>query len=129
MILGICFVYFVFEQSSGRDVLYRWIGLAVSLAGLAGVIGSRFTLGRSFSVTAKAVKLVTTGLYSRLRNPIYVSGGIFVIGVATMLNEPVLWLLAIVMVPIQIVRAGREAKVLEAKFGDEYRRYRARTWF
>jgi protein-S-isoprenylcysteine O-methyltransferase Ste14 len=30
---------------------------------------------------------------------------------------------------LQVVRAGREAKVLEARFGDAYRAYRARTWF
>jgi protein-S-isoprenylcysteine O-methyltransferase Ste14 len=30
---------------------------------------------------------------------------------------------------MQIVRARREAAVLEAAFGEEYRRYRRQTWF
>jgi protein-S-isoprenylcysteine O-methyltransferase Ste14 len=30
---------------------------------------------------------------------------------------------------MQILRARREAKVLEEKFGDEYREYKKRTWF
>jgi protein-S-isoprenylcysteine O-methyltransferase Ste14 len=35
----------------------------------------------------------------------------------------------LVLVPMQIIRARREAAVLEAKFGDAYREYRQRTWF
>jgi protein-S-isoprenylcysteine O-methyltransferase Ste14 len=34
-----------------------------------------------------------------------------------------------VLVAIQVVRARQEAKVLEARFGDEYREYREKTWF
>jgi protein-S-isoprenylcysteine O-methyltransferase Ste14 len=30
---------------------------------------------------------------------------------------------------MQIMRARKESQVLEAKFGDEYRAYRAQTWF
>jgi len=29
----------------------------------------------------------------------------------------------------QTIRARREARVLEAAFGDEYREYRRKTWF
>jgi protein-S-isoprenylcysteine O-methyltransferase Ste14 len=43
---------------------------------------------------------------------------------------PTWWPLALLLliIPMQIVRARREAAVLEAEFGDEYRRYRAGTW-
>jgi protein-S-isoprenylcysteine O-methyltransferase Ste14 len=33
------------------------------------------------------------------------------------------------MIVIQIIRAHREARVLEAAFGDTYRDYRSKTWF
>ena len=44
---------------------------------------------------------------------------------------PAWWLLLllIIVIPMQIVRARREAAVLEATFGEEYRRYREQTWF
>jgi protein-S-isoprenylcysteine O-methyltransferase Ste14 len=40
-----------------------------------------------------------------------------------------LLIILLVIVPVQIIRARREAAVLEAKFGDAYREYRQRTWF
>jgi protein-S-isoprenylcysteine O-methyltransferase Ste14 len=35
----------------------------------------------------------------------------------------------ILLIPMQVVRARREAAVLEAKFGEQYREYRKGTWF
>ena len=107
----------------------RLIGLVVALIGLAGVILSRYTLGRSFSIAPKATALVTSGIYSRIRNPIYISGMIFLIGVALIVERPKLLAILLVLIPTQILRARREAAVLEAKFGDAYREYRRRTWF
>jgi protein-S-isoprenylcysteine O-methyltransferase Ste14 len=109
--------------------LARIIGLLLGLIGLAGVILSRYTLGRSFSIVPKATALVTSGIYSRIRNPIYVSGEIFLAGLVFILWKPALLLIMLVLVPVQVLRARREAAVLEAKFGDEYRAYRKRTWF
>jgi len=104
-------------------------GLAVALIGLAGVIVSRYTLGRSFSIAAKATALVTNGIYSRIRNPIYVSGMFFIAGVVLMLGRPAFLAIFVLLIPMQIMRARREAAVLEATFGDAYREYRKRTWF
>jgi protein-S-isoprenylcysteine O-methyltransferase Ste14 len=107
----------------------RMVGLFLAFVGLAGVILSRYTLGRSFSVTAKATALVTTGIYSRIRNPIYLSGMFFILGAILMLGRPEGFIIMLVLIVVQIARARREAAVLEAKFGDEYREYRKRTWF
>jgi protein-S-isoprenylcysteine O-methyltransferase Ste14 len=34
----------------------------------------------------------------------------------------------LIVIPIQIIRARREARILEAAFGDAYREYRRHTW-
>jgi protein-S-isoprenylcysteine O-methyltransferase Ste14 len=102
--------------------------LALGLIGLGGVILARFTLGRSFSVAPKATELVTSGIYSRIRNPIYVSGIVFLVGLFLMLRTRYLWVLLPVVAIMQTIRARQEARVLEAKFGDAYREYRMRTW-
>jgi protein-S-isoprenylcysteine O-methyltransferase Ste14 len=131
LLLSLYCLYFVFVHGPGARDLTRWIGLAISLLGLAGVMVARYTLGRSFSIAAKATELVTTGIYSRIRNPIYVSGMILIVGLVVMIRGPAFWLVLviIILIPTQIIRAHREARVLETKFGDAYRQYRERTWF
>ena len=85
-------------------------------------------LGDAFSVRAKAQRLVRTGLYARFRNPIYVFGGIGIAGYLLVIERPI-WLLAfVVLIPLQLVRSRNEARVLEEKFGDEYREYVRHTW-
>jgi protein-S-isoprenylcysteine O-methyltransferase Ste14 len=107
----------------------RIAGAALALTSLVLILVARFQLGRAFSVRAKATRLVTTGIYARLRNPIYVFGCFFCLGVAMFVPFWPLLLALVVIVPMQVARARREAAVLEASFGDEYRRYRRRTWF
>jgi protein-S-isoprenylcysteine O-methyltransferase Ste14 len=107
----------------------RWTGAIIAIPAITLLLSARFQLGRSFSVSPQARKLITRGLYSKLRNPMYVFSTLLVVGFVLTLQNPYLWLILAVLVPTQIVRAHQEAKVLEEKFGDEYREYRKRTWF
>ena len=107
----------------------HWLGLAIAIPALALLFVARFQLGGSFSVTPQARQLVTQGLYSKIRNPIYFFGEIMIAGFFIAIHRPWLLLLLAIVIPMQIVRAGKEAKVLEEKFGDEYRQYKQRTWF
>ena len=129
LVAGLWVLGWLFQFGPGPHGLARLIGLLLGLIGLAGVILSRYTLGRSFSVAPKATALVTSGIYSRIRNPIYVSGVIFLVGLVLMVWKPYLLIVLLVLIPAQIIRARREATVLEAKFGDAYREYRKGTWF
>lgn len=107
----------------------RIAGAAIALASLVLVMIARFQLGRAFSIRAKATRLVTTGLYARLRNPIYVFGCFFFLGIAMFIPFWPLLLALIIVIPMQIARARREAAILEASFGEQYLRYRRQTWF
>jgi protein-S-isoprenylcysteine O-methyltransferase Ste14 len=119
-------------------VVYSWgqpwtpmriAGAAIGVPSFALLILARIQLGGSFSVRAKAQALVTSGLYSRIRNPIYVFGGLAIAGIFLFLGlAKLLWIL-VALIPLQIYRVKNEEKVLAAKFGDEYRAYKARTWF
>jgi protein-S-isoprenylcysteine O-methyltransferase Ste14 len=129
LIVGLWAFLVIFHSRSGPHGVARWLGLALGLIGLAGVILARYTLGRSFSIVPKATGLVTTGIYSRIRNPIYISGMICLLGMILMVGRPKLLAIFLVLIPMQIIRARREAQVLEARFGDAYREYRKRTWF
>ncbi len=105
------------------------IGVVIAVAGFCLWTVARFQLGASFSVSAQARQLVTKGLYSKIRNPIYVFGSMVLIGVILILGKPVWLLIFVVIIPLQLWRAKKEAAVLEAAFGEEYRKYRASTWF
>lgn len=127
--LGYVYIRTAPGPHAGSRGWMRMVGLVLALIGLAGVIVARYTLGRSFSIVPKATALVTTGIYSRIRNPIYVSGMICVAGLVLMIRRPALLAIFLVLIPMQIWRARREAAVLEEKFGEEYREYRGQTWF
>ncbi len=58
----------------------RIAGLAIAIPCFLLLALARVQLGRAFSVQAKASTLVTSGLYSRIRNPIYVFGGLAIAG-------------------------------------------------
>lgn len=91
---------------------------------------ARAQLGDSFSARPKAHKLVTTGLYSKIRNPIYLFGTLAVISICFGMHW--YWVggaILVVSLIGQTRRARAEARVLEAAFPEEYRQYRARTWF
>lgn len=107
----------------------RIAGAVIGLPSLALLIVARIQLGGSFSVRAKAQALVTHGLYSRIRNPIYVFGGFTIAGCFLFMGLPKLLWLFVALIPLQIYRAVKEEKVLATKFGDEYRAYKAGTWF
>jgi protein-S-isoprenylcysteine O-methyltransferase Ste14 len=113
----------------GEWNLARWIGLLIATPAMALLITARTQLGRSFSVTPQARELVTHGLYCRIRNPIYVFSWLLVLGFVIALQKTFLYVFLAVLIPVQILRAKQESKVLEAKFGEAYREYRKMTWF
>ena len=107
----------------------RIIGLVLLIVGFVLWTVARFQLGASFAVRAKARQLVTRGLYSKIRNPIYVFGSLLLAGNILVFGTPALLLIFVPLIPVQLWRAKNESAVLESAFGDEYRRYRAGTWF
>jgi protein-S-isoprenylcysteine O-methyltransferase Ste14 len=130
--LAILIVAVVWACMHASSVEWNWVragGAAIAGVSLVLLIVARLQLGSAFSIQAKARKLVTTGIYSRIRNPIYVFGGIFILGVSLLVENWELALLVVVLVPMQVARARKEARVLSAAFGDEYARYKAGTWF
>jgi protein-S-isoprenylcysteine O-methyltransferase Ste14 len=106
------------------------IGMALAAIGFVLWMLARQQLGESFTVTAQARALVTTGLYSKIRNPIYFFGGVAFLGVFIAWgNIYALVGFLTLYFAMQILRARKESTVLEQAFGDEYRRYKASTWF
>jgi protein-S-isoprenylcysteine O-methyltransferase Ste14 len=129
LVVGAALGLIIWEHPPAAWGAMQVVGIVLLGIGFVLWTTARFQLGRSLTVTAHAKQLVTRGLYSKIRNPIYVFGSCVIAGLILVLGRPV-WLLAfLIVIPLQIWRARKESAVLEASFGEDYRRYRAETWF
>lgn len=128
IVVGCGLLWFVFTTPGPWD-WQRAVGAVFIVGGLGGIAVARYQLGRSFAIRAEAHQLVTHGVYSKIRNPIYVFGTVMLAGFVLVVHRPAGWLFVLVVIILQTIRARREAVVLEAAFGDEYRDYRRQTWF
>ena len=107
----------------------RITGLLLLISGMALVTVARVQLGNAFSISPQATQLVTHGIYSRIRNPVYVFSTMALAGFALYLGRPEFLLLLLFLIPIQVLRARAEARILEERFGERYRQYKDTTWF
>jgi len=108
---------------------WRIAGVAIFVPAFVLFVAARLELGRAFSVKAKATTLVTTGIYSKIRNPIYFFGGLMIVAIIVWAGRLWLLLLFAIMIPIQLVRIRQEEQVLTEKFGAAYLDYKRKTWF
>lgn len=105
-----------------------WDGLSAATI-LIGTIASNlvvFDLGRSFSVMPEARKLVTGGVYSQIRHPLYLAEEITVVGIFMQFRSWQGLLILMVHFYFQIRRMDFEEGIL-AKTFPSYAEYVART--
>jgi protein-S-isoprenylcysteine O-methyltransferase Ste14 len=108
-----------------------WLGAFLALGALLLLWRAYADLGRNWSPRIELMagqQLVTHGIYGRLRHPIY--AGMWLWALA---NPLLIWnwiagpAMLVTFLPLYLTRAPREEAMLLEQFGEEYRRYRART--
>lgn len=113
--------------------VHNWIwgaGLVFAAVFFVLWIVARLQLGTSFTVAAEARKLVSSGFYRWLSHPIYYFGALSHLGLVVAFQH--WWLLPIwfgIPGPFQLARMKREDAVLDAEFGEAFRRLRRGTIF
>jgi protein-S-isoprenylcysteine O-methyltransferase Ste14 len=103
------------------------LGLGIGGAGLALMLVAHEQfqrIGTNVPTDLPATRLVRRGAYKLSRNPMYVGGSTFFLGIALAVGS--LWLLA-ACVPLGLYLAlyviPREEAYMERAFGDDYRAY------
>jgi protein-S-isoprenylcysteine O-methyltransferase Ste14 len=110
--------------------LLRVVGLALGVLGAALIAWSAVVLGRFLVHEASIFRdhvLITCGPYGLVRHPIYT--GYLALLLGSGIGTLNVWLLLLWPVSLTgvIIQARFEEQLLQARFGDEYRRYAART--
>jgi protein-S-isoprenylcysteine O-methyltransferase Ste14 len=117
------------------DLAARLIGYGLGLAGVGLVAWGLITLvgaGTTFLPHGRADRLVTHGAFAFRRNPIYMGEVLILLGLAQLTGN--IWM-AILALPfaaaVQALAILPEERHLEARFGEKYLEYKARTrrWF
>lgn len=109
---------------------FRIIGVALEVTAMAVFVSAIFSFGRSWRVGIDTVEpggLVTGGVFSITRNPIFLFLNLFFLG--TFLIYPTLFFAISVIIVLsgnhfQIIQ---EERFLEEKYGDRYRNYKKRV--
>lgn len=110
----------------------------LSLVGLTGLVAAflirakaHLDLGESFTIapgTKRKRELITNGIYSRIRHPMYLSMLVWGISTPLVLHNYLVGLLPLASITtFLMVRLPMEEAILREEFGDEYRAYQART--
>jgi protein-S-isoprenylcysteine O-methyltransferase Ste14 len=129
LVPAIAIAYLLVKFSDLPWTALRILALLLTIAGIAAVAVARYQLGNSFTLSPQARTLVTYGLYSKIRNPVYVFSAIALAGLFVYIDRPIYLVSFLVLIPLQFIRAHIESRVLEEKFGDTYRQYKSKTWF
>ena len=108
-----------------------WIGVVLILFALWLFQRSHADLGKNWTATPQLLEgheLVTTGIYSRMRHPMYAAHMVWAAAQTLLIHNWIAgpWML-VFMVPLYLYRAPIEERFLLEKFGDEYAAYMKRT--
>lgn len=109
-----------------------WVGLFLSIAALMMFQLTHRALGRNWSVSLDVREghlLVTNGIYSKVRHPMYSAFWLWALSQALLLPNWVAGFSGIVGFGVLFFgRVGREEKMMVETFGDRYREYMDRTY-
>jgi protein-S-isoprenylcysteine O-methyltransferase Ste14 len=111
--------------------LQAWLGVLVLIAALVVFHRTHTDLGRAWSVTLEIReqhRIVTHGIYARLRHPMYAAFWLWAFSQALLLPNWIAGFSGLVgFGTLFFCRVGHEERMMLETFGEEYRAYMGRT--
>jgi protein-S-isoprenylcysteine O-methyltransferase Ste14 len=103
----------------------RWSGLGAVFLGLALAIGAIIQLRGLENID----HLVTTGLFSRIRHPLYTGFILWILGWGVFNGAGLSLAVGLIGIGNILYWRWLEEKALLSRYGGVYQKYRVRTWF
>ena len=103
-------------------------GIVISILGTTMGCFALWELKRSFSIMVEVRRLITKGVYSKVRHPLYAGELLHLLGIAMLFNNMAAYGLFLFLFLMQSLRAILEEKKLSSHF-TEYETYKAGTGF
>jgi protein-S-isoprenylcysteine O-methyltransferase Ste14 len=132
-ILGVFKIGTIDISESDSLYTYRLIGLLIFIVFSWLQVWSYKTLGKNYSqevIISKKQELVTDGPFKIIRHPQYISQLLSDIGAGVALaSYLVLPIVILILIPLFILRAILEEKLLLKRFSEEYKEYKKKTGF
>jgi protein-S-isoprenylcysteine O-methyltransferase Ste14 len=105
--------------------IVRWVGLCIVMAGMGLAIGAFIQLRGLENID----HLVTTGLFSKLRHPMYTGFILWILGWAIFHGAVVSLVVGFVGIGNILYWRRLEDGNMEEMYGEVYKKYRQKTWF
>jgi len=129
------FAYVIFGEPAFARRLFHpalaWAGVVAAIAALVMFHLTHRALGRNWSVSLQMRqdhKLITDGVYARIRHPMYTAFWLWAMAQALLLPNWVAGCSGLLgFGTLYFLRVGPEEQMMLARFGEQYRLYIART--
>jgi protein-S-isoprenylcysteine O-methyltransferase Ste14 len=129
LIAGLAFAAIVLEYPPADWTQIQTLGLCLMVLGFILWTVGRFQPGHALTVSAQAKRLVTRGLYSRIRNPVYVFASCVLAGLMLALGRPLWLLIFVVVIPRRFGVRVKNPRGARCKVGRGVPQVSFATWF
>ena len=114
----------------GDPLADSWMDALGALIAVLGLVVRGLTVGLEYIVRGGrshqvyADRLVTGGVYAYTRNPMYLGNGLITLGIAMILNSPIIYMLCLPLAALAYAAIiAAEEHYLRQKFGSEFDEY------
>jgi len=126
----IIFQLFLYPLQWELLIDWQWLGIIIFILGVTISVYARIVLGDNWRTAREAAKprqLITAGIYSYIRHPIYLGTWLTGLGFELALGSWLFFIVLLVGSPFVLFCINEEEKLLLKWFGKEYRDYKSKT--